>query len=483
MDVCNRWRFIINQLNGLGVKVLVISSDSDPKYNSSMRILSRLGASTPSSSSMYFNCGMDENKKFSRPFFVQDTVHLATKLRNFLLKSINEAQKFPFGNKNLFISISHLRELMTKFGKDHHNLTEYTLNPTDRQNFESVRRITNEKVTALLKSNVRESEATVKFLELTRDIIDAYMDANLLPLERIQKIWYAVFLIRIWREFIVKCKNYSTKENFLSMNCFSCIELNAHSLVLLISYANEIEKPELFLPTLFNSQICESEFRKIRSFTTVYSTVANCSVKEILERITKIQLQGEIAYSTDFHFPRLDSCKEKLPNQNLPSFSQMIQEIMRIKKKAITDALSFGLLTKTEVASACKCMINPLNVKENSKIRPKCILDDVKKKHLAEVSKTSLPNYTKHFVGKSIGETSPYTRHLLANGKELVLKKTSLCWLLRTDYQKISSDRLLRVRTDTKRIGNKTYKKRTATKRMKKRIKQTTMDMYLFKRV
>lgn len=45
---------------------------------------------------------------------------------------------------------------------------------------------------------------------------------------------------------------------------------------------------------------------------------------------------------------------------------------------------------------------------------------------------------------KEVSETSPYVK-LIKNGKLFIVKKTTLCWLLRKDYCKISSDRLKRV--------------------------------------
>lgn len=45
-DVCNRWKYIISKLRQLDIKIISISSDSDPRYNSAMRELSSLGNSS-----------------------------------------------------------------------------------------------------------------------------------------------------------------------------------------------------------------------------------------------------------------------------------------------------------------------------------------------------------------------------------------------------------------------------------------------------
>lgn len=54
------------------------------------------------------------------------------------------------------------------------------------------------------------------------------------------------------------------------------------------------------------SQPCEEYYRKLRSLTSTTSTVVNFSVKEVLSRITRIQLLGEISNDSEpnFIFPK-----------------------------------------------------------------------------------------------------------------------------------------------------------------------------------
>lgn len=206
-----------------------------------------------------------------------------------------------FGPKS-FIDINHLFILLNTVSKDQHLLTASTLNATDRQNFGSVLRMCSEKVTTLLKSKVKNSGATIYFLEMIRDVLDSYMDIELTPLARVEKIWYHVFILRIWRQYVKSYKKLALKDNFITANCYSCIELNAYSLVLCLLHLKDRNLPGWFSTNLYSSQPCESVFRPIRSFTSTYSTVANCSVKEILSRISKIQFQNEIVHKNAKHF-------------------------------------------------------------------------------------------------------------------------------------------------------------------------------------
>lgn len=186
-DVQRRWTYIINVLNELGIKVLSFSSDSDPKYNSAMRSLSSLGSpSNDLPGRSWFCCG-DEGKCCSTAF-VQDIIHIASRLRNFLIKTIQNPSLIRFGKK-YFICVQHLQYLVRNFTKDKHNLTPSIVRPIDRQNFEeTVLRICDPKVTELMRSSVVDSQATVKFLELMKNIIDSYGSYTLSPLQRIEKI-------------------------------------------------------------------------------------------------------------------------------------------------------------------------------------------------------------------------------------------------------------------------------------------------------
>lgn len=185
----------------------------------------------------WFNSG----SKIQPPFFVQDTIHIATKLSNIFLKNKSYPNKLPFG-RNYFIQVKHL---------------EFLLNPMDRQNFSSVERIFDKKVIDLLTANVPESEGTIMFLRIVRHIIESYKDINLSPLERIGKIWFATFILRIWRRFIESEKSFTLGENFLSHNAYSCIELNAHAMIFIVLYLkNNGVASKLFLPELLDSQPC-----------------------------------------------------------------------------------------------------------------------------------------------------------------------------------------------------------------------------------
>lgn len=449
-DVVNLWNHITEELKKVGVKVLCFSSDSDPKFNSAMRIQSEIGHPTTFD---FFSCCGSQNG----PFYFQDTVHIATKLRNFLLRSIFDKKVIPFGNN--LIRVEHLYELLNKFTKDKHQLTLSTLNPKDKQNFRSVLRICDSRVTNLLRSHVKNSHATVQFLNIVRDIIDSFMNTNLTPLQRVRKIWYAVFLIRIWRKFISSSKQFTLKNNFLTMNCYVCIELNAHSLIKCLLYLKEINKPELFMPFLYESQACENIFRQLRSLSTVYSTVTNCTVKEAISRISSIQFQNHVMQSTsvNFVFPRMQNSHFSPNIVSLPTADEINTEILFCKQLAITTATKLGLIKITNSKfENYVCKINPMVIQnQTNKFQEKQSVPSVNSESKAiqfksaDLKNIQLRNFDGKYKASDTSEAGPYIKIVCANDEEMLVKKTSLCWLLGTESIKLSSDRLLRVKAAT----------------------------------
>lgn len=167
-----------------------------------------------------FKCG----DNFEPPFDIQDYPHIGTKGRNALAVTVENPKKLPMGK--YFIKMDDLEVVKRMFGKDQHLLTATDLNPEDRQNFESVLKICDDKVIHFLKKNVIASEAPSNYLQILSDNINAFKDRNLSPIERIKRLWRSLFLVRIWRHFILESKMYTLKENFISSYFYICTELN-----------------------------------------------------------------------------------------------------------------------------------------------------------------------------------------------------------------------------------------------------------------
>lgn len=348
-DIRKRWSYIVDELRKRDIEVLSFSSDSDPKFNSVMRQHLKLGQKTTISPNLpeYFNADFDTNHEYVP---VQDTVHIGGKLRN---RIINKTLKFG----EYDITINHVMALTEMFSKDKHKLSPTTVKPTDRMDFDTVLKICDENVISLL-SHVD----TILYLQMTSKILRSFLDLRLTPLERVRYIWFANFILRIWKEDIQSREECDLLEHYPTLNSVSCVEINSHSIVILMCYLKERNLDHLFHPELFGSQQCENIFRQIRSLSSPYSTVTNASLLEIIQKISKIELQNKIVLnkSTQFNFPRIGKMSRSyyplidrngenqyLNSMPLPSRDEIFSEIELAKMEAIEYAESLGLSVKS----------------------------------------------------------------------------------------------------------------------------------------
>lgn len=308
LQVLRRWQTQARMLKEKSVTINNIATDGDPRALMAMKVLSRIGQQNLSYLDCeYFSCGGSVETTF-----VQDVTHIITKSRNRVLLC---SRLFPLGKR--IISSTHLKYLIRHVSKDKHLLTYSDIEPKDRQNFLSAEKICSEKTIQCLSDYVPESEATILYLRMMRNVLKAFSDTDITSEERIYCIWYGAFFCRAWRSWILNSRKvqipgqkksrhfYNLKDNFMSSNCYTCIELNAHSLVKQVLSQKE---NNFFFSNLFDSQVCESTFRQLRSFTSTYCTVVNFNMLEIIQRIRKIQLQNEIMTSCRdrIKFPRFE---------------------------------------------------------------------------------------------------------------------------------------------------------------------------------
>lgn len=162
-------------------------------------------------------------------------------------------------------------------------------------NYEAIRKISSKNVINLC-NEIPKADATKQFLILTNHMIEAFLTKSTSISDRIYYVWHSLFFIRIWRQWLKKNK-YSIEKNCITSNTYTCIELNAHGLLLMLEKCREKNRIDIFLPWLFSSQACEKIFRQTRSMTTTYCTMVNYSFYDMIKRLNRIQALNEI--STD----------------------------------------------------------------------------------------------------------------------------------------------------------------------------------------
>lgn len=531
-----------------------------------MKTVTQLG--TPSAGAFnckWFNFGRVSIQKEDGLFDAiccQDADHVLTKGRTRLLKT---SSIYPMGNK--VVSNGHLKYLIENVSKDKHFLTNSDIEPRDRQNVKSAEKISSNRTRDCLKQYVPGSEATVLYLKMINYATSPFIDPKMNVSERIRKVWYSVFLCRIWRSWILemveiqkkkvklknlqiklrsfvlhkkplknkvkrsanymnqkklkkyflrnrssgksqvkyqseqlnkicdklkrnKCdrsrdnnikkncdkktikrkdnvSNYNLKDCFISSNLYNCIEINAHSLIKFILKLRSDNNSTMFFPTLLGSQPCEKSFRQLRSMTTTQSTIINFSILDMLHRMNKIELQNEMMSKCSFlKFPRHDrkTAAEQPELINLPNDAEIISLIEEAKEDATNDARDVGMLVSNTNFS---CQVDPISDCNNDvdlhyqdeeflfeserfndelddaeNLTPD-LQDDLNKLNSVTGS-LQMRDYSECQV--KLSETSPYTVVSNSSGKDVVVRKSSICWLLSKDKHSLSSDRLLRVR-------------------------------------
>ena len=217
--------------------------------------------------------------------FVQDNVHVAVKLKSRLLNPNIALKMGPTYEAGDITLQTYMQNLIRKsiFERERYRSQDW-------QNFDAVLHIVNE---AHLLDRITGATATKCYIELIQNIIDSYLDKSLDPIARIEKIWYANFFIRYWWQWILLHPQFTLKPNFITHNCYMCVELNAHAMIVYIMSIRDHFHGEwnYFVPWALGSQTCEKTFRTVRTTSTVFSSVINFSILGLLRRLHRINIQ------------------------------------------------------------------------------------------------------------------------------------------------------------------------------------------------
>jgi len=94
-----------------------------------------------------------------------------------------------------------LHTVVDIYSKDQHGIRQRDLDHKDRQNFEAVTHLASSSVLALLEQ-IPDAKGTHQYLCILKNFIDAFLNKQLTPLERIKKAWYNIFFLRYWHRWL-----------------------------------------------------------------------------------------------------------------------------------------------------------------------------------------------------------------------------------------------------------------------------------------
>lgn len=420
-----------------GIKVHGYSSDGDPRLLAAMR-----------------NQMSYETKETC---YMQDGIHGGLKLRTCFLRS---HAALPMGNK--LASPAHLKALIRDVPKSVHGLVLHDVCPINRQNFKSLEKCMSLRTRNALVKYVPDSEATSFFLKLCFQVTSSLMDYEITPYERIEMIFHAVYYLRIWRKWILQ-SHYILRENFITLNAYLCIELNAANLLKLIRIFRNEEKEELFLPTLFDSQACERAFRQLRSMGTPNFTKINFTLFELLHMVRRLEVQNDILYTklagVDIKLPKLEKQRKTTTVYALPTEEEIEQCLNRAKRFAVNDASQFGMHIDSSEIENCEIFLpNELDSndsEEMSDYEDWSSDDEFSNENADNINAVSEDDV---FLEEEEEENQhrafiTVTDHM---GQQKLMRKSTLVWSLCEGTKKISSDRLIRVQEKNNAINPNT---------------------------
>ncbi|XP_052128299.1 uncharacterized protein LOC113215578 [Frankliniella occidentalis] len=340
VQVASRWHLEEKEAAKFNIVVKMRATDGDSRCLSAMQARLFKAVTNPLQWHFWFRADINEKN-----VCIQDPTHVATKLRNLLLRK----HILPMGN--FYVSVTHIEVLLKSVSKDHHMLVSGDINGSDRMNFRSAEKLFSQTVTDILESDIPDAIGTAVFLKMARFATESFLSKSLSPSERLRMLWTANFFNRGWRAWIKKTPQYNLKNNFLTSNCYLCMEINAHCFLILIRYyrdnVDQLEKGA-FAPWMWGSQKCESTFRHLRSMGTTQSTVINFTVLECLQKLARVRLEEDIRneLSSKYFFKSSRRTGKKHEGEilselcNFPNDSEILNIVVRESRKSAQKQLN-----------------------------------------------------------------------------------------------------------------------------------------------
>lgn len=382
-------------------------------------------------------------------------------------------------NKNLFISSciasrADLIILIETTDKSQHALVLSDLGKSDTMSFATAEKGSSPRVLECLSKKV-QAQGTILYLELIQTLIRTYITPSTSPEERLYGALYSAFFVRLWKECLLEAskdplrKHQTLSENYITSNIHACIELNMHSLIKFVRYCRDHNIPEAFIVEHLSSQPCESVFRVFRSMTSTESTVVNFNIQDLLSRAKRAYTLGKIMSSTaNFEFHKKKA--KPFVFDSLPPDSQInviartaFMDCVELFKNIGKSLISLNYIFKNKsylcisgfTWSKTHIPLNMADIVERDQVIS--ITEQETSSPLEEIAdkassadfsfisnlKEIYANELEEQVNLEI-ETSKFVNFRKQDGSYILVKKSSVLWMLFKKKNRISPDRMLR---------------------------------------
>lgn len=193
--------------------------------------------------------------------------------------------------------------------------------------------------------------------------------------------------------------------------------------------------------------------------TTLNWTKVNFTVHELTHMVSRIDLQNEIIHSklkdTGIRFPRNEKKMNKNHFSPLPSNEEIMNCMIEAKTCAIIEAKSFGMSVEENEISFCDLpavdVKNVDNLMDDDDFFPNEPIfqessNDEQNDDLCDMLIDKLSIQDKSEMKPKIDESSRFTQVTGSDGSMKTVPKSFVVWMLSDSKEKMSNDRLQRVR-------------------------------------
>eukprot|EP00112_Aurelia_sp_Birch-Aquarium-sp1_P026516 Seg944.3 transcript_id=Seg944.3/GoldUCD/mRNA.D3Y31 product="hypothetical protein" protein_id=Seg944.3/GoldUCD/D3Y31 len=184
-----------------------------------------------------------QGKIFPTGLSDQDFVHNGKKLVNHLM---HPSRRLTLGEN--ICHVNHLQLLLDndEISRFDHGLQQPDVDRRDRMNWESAQRHLFPKVRECLEKinsgSIQPQEnvnGTLFYLEMTWRYVEIFYSLSATLEERISNASFVCNILRIWRSWVVRNKDLSLKESFISRETFQDVCLSCHHVVLFVKASRD----------------------------------------------------------------------------------------------------------------------------------------------------------------------------------------------------------------------------------------------------
>lgn len=182
---------------------------------------------------------------------IQDSKHGAKTFRN---NAFSGARLLVLGNYT--VQYSQFRSIAFEDGPLYH----WDVEKLDRQDDGAATRLGSADVFQWLTNKYPQLLGPVVYLFIFYELIDAYQNRRMKPVDRAHLALRALFFMEMWEDFLENAK-YPKGKHFLSHEACDITHFLIHGLLqLIIVYRNHLDGIYPLLPWLLSTEICEHVF-------------------------------------------------------------------------------------------------------------------------------------------------------------------------------------------------------------------------------